>query len=124
MIELRKVVYIMAPMTIYKCEKKYWYPINNLKKQFLNVRFILPHNSFISNEDWRQNINKYINKVDFGILLSDNEIIGKGCYTEIEKLTQQKKLIYYYNNQELTERFSICKLPGENWKRYAKVILG
>jgi len=124
MIELCKIVYMMAPMTIYKCEKKYWYPINNLKKQFPNVRFILPHNLFISNENWLKILDYYLRQAECGILLSDKGVIGLGCYTEIEKLTQQKKLIYYYNNQELTERFSICKMPGESWKRYAKVILG
>jgi len=121
MIELGTIVYVISPMTIYEHEKKYWKPINKLKTQFPDVEFILPHDLFTSHNDWRENLDYYIHHADSGVILSDKGIIGYGCYEEIFRLIHHKKQVYFYNKDRLTNHFSICSIPGKDWKRYAKI---
>lgn len=91
---LGKKVYVMAPKTIYNDEIKYNRKIHFLKEQYPDVTFILPHNLFKDNRDWRQKISGVISKVDSGVLLTDRGIIGIGCYFELTFLRMEEKPVY------------------------------
>jgi len=116
-----RTIYIIAPMTIYKDDRQYHEVVNNFKRLNQSVRFLLPDELYADNEDFRQNHRKHTKKADAGIMLSDEGIIGYGCYTEMRCLHVGNKPVYYFHSGRLHKCFSIEILPGNSLVKYAKI---
>jgi len=120
MFKVRRICYIIAPMTIYKSTKKYFAKIERLKAKYPVTSFVLPHDSYDNNQDWLNKIPDIVKSVDFAILLTNKGIIGYGCFIEMILLAEAGKRVYLYHKDKLTESFSIELLSGD-WKKYALV---
>ncbi|MEM3442259.1 MAG: hypothetical protein QXM86_00150 [Candidatus Bathyarchaeia archaeon] len=121
---LGKTVYVMAPKTIYRDEIKYCRKVDWLKDKYPAVEFILPHNLFKNNQDWLEKLPDIISKTDCGILLTNNGIIGIGCYLELTLLRMDEKPVYLLYRRRLTANYTIHLFPEGYWHRYAKVKAG
>ncbi|MDA8336469.1 MAG: hypothetical protein M0Z41_16025 [Peptococcaceae bacterium] len=118
-----KTGYVMVPIFIYR-SPAYARRLKLLETLLPDSRLLRPDKMFNSDEEWLEEIDNIILKVDFGVLVSDNSlIVGAGCFLECCSFYAISKPVFYLNhiNRVLTQDFEFTRLPKYDRRFYAKV---
>ena len=118
------VVYVMAPMTIYGTPR-HRALMAQLKATFPAVEFIFAQPGLFQNtQHWLETIEDLLIRCQAGILLTDNGVIGRGCFCEWQDLLALERPVFLWVNSQLVSEWETRLIDGgESWVRYARVSL-
>ena len=125
MIDLReKVVYLAAPKRLFDSD------LYQEAKRYLSQRcksLYDPRGKYKSNQEWLENYETDLLECDVMVIVSDDDFIGKGVYSEyVFMLSRYCKCYYYDDVGDDTMRLVPIKrieISDENdWRDYAFIV--
>ena len=117
-----KTVYLAAPKRILRTDlydKAFRYMLARAKG-VMNPLWM-----FNSNADWQENYQEALKVCDIMVIVSDDDLVGKGVFLEYNEFFHRHCKIYFYLDEdgyeELCEVIRLKVIDDNDWKNYAYV---